>query len=1352
MPAASPTEAEDRDSNSNASTPRNYAADQVEWLRSRGGYVADELEFRRLDVDDPESPFGMFTSGDIPAGRTVIRIPPDSLLGTGDELRTDDTCLTVANLARQRKLGNNSEYEPYVSYLYEGFSVSGVPSAWSEPAQDLLDDIIGIELPTAGTMTTMSFRRFCPDTDATMHGITVTEEELEEAYLIWLPRAWEEFMCPVFDMINHRNGHWRNIDSTSPRSARSSGSREEEEEKEDGQGGGAALKVYATRDIRAGEQLYLSYNNCTDSSYELSQVTQHILRDFGFVEQYPRRWLFHPDEKDVVFEVDVKEGTADGELQVNWLSGNPKSEVNLRYFRGHLRRLKEMEGYVLDAVKDLASDHERETILEFYRAKMTALQHGIWYIEDAQEKALAKRMAEAAEAEGEGGNAVDEYDDLESDEVEFVQVSQYVCDVDREWGRYGKYRWMNEMDSHFQSFKFDRRYSDDMTKVVDTCLHINGRLHACSSLRPHYHEMLIQYPARYLDESPKRVLYMGGGDNLVLAEVLKFPSLELVVGLELDQKIVRASFNYLRSQPHFNDERVQWWFGDAAKSFLMLPNDYYGSFDLVIVDLESNVIDAIRVADDLNIMDAALLLLAPHGVVARNVDYGFDNSHRSPKYTFDVHNVDIPMFCYLGLQIGSNSIDMLEKTPKDHNTENLYLPPVDSIENPFGMWYNYRTNATNMLQMDSCCAGFLASRSGDSGVMMILEAEDALVAAKSATAVQESVGRALKDAGLTEISSRSSVSDDDKNGWNGSLVFILEEGYVVARIWSEFNYVAFDIHLWNKFDGLDVLKTKLVDAVGSKVDGKASSSYRIVASGMIFGENKESSRTGCPCATESEADMINDASSSLVNLTASDALISEGLTLIQESKPVVAVLCGEGDGSCTALEVLKIKDLMVEVVWACHNISDGDDGEGALQRMATCTSDTMRTLSEAVEKHGKIGGIVIAPEAPRTMGQVLLKVLEEGKSRRRLLTENVVVLETSSSESPEAAWRRVLLDRFRTDFVKFEPAYSARVRFRDSSSSTELGIFSAGDPLFFSHVADLRATVKEKTGLTSEVSTIANGRNNYVAGMLNRFFSFPVLLRLTLSAIGVEACSLVTSFVSFSKDFSPPVATHDDYDHSDADYQFNSQKPLGRQTVIQFEIGDATTDDSLSIDEMKKDLKQSFQEALHSTNDRLMAAANVHGYSVGTGCVIVALWPSGTAVLVWNGKSRVDANLFTLTQDASLHAHFEKLFASEHDLTVLARDEQPRGIGRVVNFQDDIDRPHGYAFDYDDEEEEEDVEEEYESWEDDEEDEEWEEGEDDEEWEEEEEDEEWEEEDYDQEADDGSEEDEEQDSYRQDEL
>jgi len=51
----------------------------------------------------------------------------------------------------------------------------------------------------------------------------------------------------------------------------------------------------------------------------------------------------------------------------------------------------------------------------------------------------------------------------------------------------------------------------------------------------------------------KRVVFVGGGDSMLLHEVLKYEGLEMVLGLELDQKVTRNSFEHFKTQPHFDD-------------------------------------------------------------------------------------------------------------------------------------------------------------------------------------------------------------------------------------------------------------------------------------------------------------------------------------------------------------------------------------------------------------------------------------------------------------------------------------------------------------------------------------------------------------------------------------------------------------------------------------------------------------------------------------------------------------------------------------------------------------------------------------------------------------------------------
>lgn len=50
-------------------------------------------------------------------------------------------------------------------------------------------------------------------------------------------------------------------------------------------------------------------------------------------------------------------------------------------------------------------------------------------------------------------------------------------------------------------------------------------------------------------------MFVGGGDSMLLHELLKYDSLELVVALELDQRVVRGSYKHFGTQPHFDDNR-----------------------------------------------------------------------------------------------------------------------------------------------------------------------------------------------------------------------------------------------------------------------------------------------------------------------------------------------------------------------------------------------------------------------------------------------------------------------------------------------------------------------------------------------------------------------------------------------------------------------------------------------------------------------------------------------------------------------------------------------------------------------------------------------------------------------------
>lgn len=97
-----------------------------------------------------------------------------------------------------------------------------------------------------------------------------------------------------------------------------------------------------------------------------------------------------------------------------------------------------------------------------------------------------------------------------------------------------------------------------------------------------YHEPLV-HPAMCSHPNPKNVLIIGGGDGGALEEILKHRTVEKVVMVELDEKVVEVSKKYLTNINHnsFDDKRVELIFGDGVKYIQECDK----KFDVIILDL-----------------------------------------------------------------------------------------------------------------------------------------------------------------------------------------------------------------------------------------------------------------------------------------------------------------------------------------------------------------------------------------------------------------------------------------------------------------------------------------------------------------------------------------------------------------------------------------------------------------------------------------------------------------------------------------------------------------------------------------------------------------------------------------------
>jgi len=96
-----------------------------------------------------------------------------------------------------------------------------------------------------------------------------------------------------------------------------------------------------------------------------------------------------------------------------------------------------------------------------------------------------------------------------------------------------------------------------------------------------YHEMM-SHPALFTHPNPRRVAIIGGGDCGTLREVLKHPSVEHALQVDIDERVTRLAERYFPELCESNgDPRAELYFGDGIQ---WMKDAEPGSVDVIIVD------------------------------------------------------------------------------------------------------------------------------------------------------------------------------------------------------------------------------------------------------------------------------------------------------------------------------------------------------------------------------------------------------------------------------------------------------------------------------------------------------------------------------------------------------------------------------------------------------------------------------------------------------------------------------------------------------------------------------------------------------------------------------------------------
>ena len=1143
----------------------------VEWILLNGGDLNPKQEVRYIGCDPTAfNSYGVFAVEDIDEGEILTRIPKNLILSDAD----DDYCSLIDKFPDTDE--DKSAFTPYIKHIMmlENFKPLEL---WSDLASRLLFKIVELNLPP--TKSSEYFRDIFIELVEEDCEIKIYPPEIAYFMQVMDIILGERIgLVPFADFYNHRRGKNSNVNHPII--------------DDDG-----TVTFIASKPIKAGDQLYL------DIEMNRNMTTHEYFYLTGSIEDYPQKWVIGENLKFIVDRLEVESQATN----ITWLSPQP-SYIDILFLENELERLQSLNEKEMMEIKDYLCDFDWHRVWKYRDALITAI-HG------------------ALEASNKNSSISSEQDqirirshDLTNEMIDSSCVLQNGL-VDRS-------DIIDFIESPYQEIRFFK-----VEERNELCFSLDDLIHTCASFRPTMHEIYVHYPISYL-KSLRRVVFLGGGDSMVLHEILKYSSVEFVLGIELDQEVTRKSFEHFHTQPHFDDQRVHWIFGDATKTLKVLPKEYYQSFDLVIADVTDDVME-LPVSGTINLLNVASLLTKKDGIFIVN-DHMMDSLGNLFKYTMELHFDGHPIYCQQVFVLGSHEHNLTKpnfQLMQESNVVNKFYNPLLNLKDHYAPIYSYYDNS--YLRYSKLeCSPFFKNELNNGGalhdaVVTIFDIENSSLSTRSIEEVDSEVIALVESLSVTGITSTSHSFDDDNNILN---IILMDQGYVMIRTLRKLRYSAIDVMIWNKQVSIDEMINAIYKLADTSKSGPVSQ-FSILVGNDFGSDNSEKVNDildEIDCTPE-----FSYESKELSSDEASKILIEESSILVDEEDGISVILCSDvSAGSCNYLDSLGFSKQYTAVIGtsSAKNTEECPPDQtttNGLKKVFIHEQTLEGALEMIVSEHTKISFLYIDPNTSPQFLYSIEKIIVQKASKNSVFASNFVVA-MARNESLSNSMRN-LLGRLRTIGEDFGTSVNTMIDY--TNGRVEIGVFAAGKTTTSSLLHDYFATIKSKHSYYHIVNT----------KFKSNIPKYPLDVDYDTYRYSVQ-----------------------DYDIQPGYDQFSNQKQLGTQLLLKVKFKKPSSNNDT------KNTQGDIMEVLGKVflDDDNKIEIKELDFST-TSIMFIVMSSYGQLIAIWDGFESIEVNFFTQEYKSSF-ADFDflsKFFETRLNAYEIGyHGSQPRGIGRVVTM------------------------------------------------------------------------------------